>query len=328
MKRIFICIYFLITAAFFLGKGVGERQGLEYRFWVDACFHIWVWFLPIILVGILLLKACMKQWKRKNAWKWMLTVLLVGYSGVAMYASFLYVFFSAFAITSDEKMPDGNLVVAVPHGMESIYHYAEPVGLLFRREISFDEKRTAESLSRIYGVSFQALREENGQWVYGSEAYPGVEVTNIRYGFTEVDYLDNDFSLALTSRMLKVHRDVFDSLGVELVSYLFGQSERNPDGLATYTAVLVSEENKERAAEAIGRFIRLTLQEDLRPDGKSIWDCVDGSIFLVVESEERGKYQSVRNIPFARKPKYSWIFDTEVTAEELAEKIGTCERGK
>ena len=57
-------------------------------------------------------------------------------------------------------------------------------GRFFRREFDFDEVRTADSLSKIYGVTFQALREENCQWVYGSDAYPEIEVTNIRYGYT------------------------------------------------------------------------------------------------------------------------------------------------
>ena len=48
---IFICIYFLIVSGFYLGKSVGEKQGLEYRFWVDACFRIWVWFLPLVGQG-------------------------------------------------------------------------------------------------------------------------------------------------------------------------------------------------------------------------------------------------------------------------------------
>ncbi len=316
-----ISIYFLIVAGYSVGKGVGERQGLEYRFWADACFRIWVWFIPILFAGTMLLRACFRQWKRKRSWKWILSVLLIGYIGVAGYASLLYVLINVFTITSDEKMPDGNLVVAVPFGLESIHHYAEPEGLFFRREFDFDEVRTAESLSKIYGVTFQALREENGQWIYGSDAYPEIEVTNICYGYTEVSYLDNDLELALTSKMLKEHQDVFDSHGVELVSYLYGQSEVNPKGLGTYTAVLVSEENKECAAEAIAEFIKLTLQEDLRPDGKSIWNGVNGSIFLVIETEESRKYQSIRNIPFACTPKYSWIFDVSVTAEELVEEI-------
>ena len=277
--------------------------------------------VPILFAGMILLRTCIGQWKRKHPWRWMLSVLLVGYIGVAVYASLLYVLINAFTITSDEKMPDGNLVVAVPYGLESIHHYAEPVGLFFRREFDFDEVRTADSLSKIYGVTFQALRGENCQWVYGSDAYPEIEVTNIRYGYTEVSYLDNDLELALTSKMLKEHQDVFDSRGVKLVSYLYGQSEVNPKDLGTYTAVLVSEENKDCAAEAIAEFIKKTLQEDLRPDGKSIWNGVNGSIFLVIETEEAGKYQSIRNIPFACKPRYSWIFDTTVTAEELLEEI-------
>ena len=322
---ILIGIYFLIVAGYCLGKRIGDRQGLEYRFWMDACFRIWVWFAPILFAGTMLLRSCIRQWKgnssRKNPWRWVLLVLTIGFAGAAVYTSLFYVLFSAFTMTSEEKMPDGNLVVAVPSGMESVHHYAEPVGLLFRRKFTFDEKRTADSLSKIYEVPFQALREENGQWIYGSDAYPEIEVTNIRYGYMETDYLDNNFELALTGKMLQEHQELFASCDVELVSFLFGQSEVNPEGLGTYTAVLVSEENKERAAEAISAFIKITLQEDLRPDGKSIWERVYGSIFLVVETEERGNYRSIRNIPFSRRPKYSWIFDASATAEEIEEEI-------
>lgn len=318
---IFPCIYFLIVAGYCLGKVVGEKQGVEYRFWVEAGFRIWVWFVPMLSAGVLLLKVCIRKWKRKSPWKWILSVLLVGYAGVAMYLSLLYVLINAFTMTSDERMPDGNLVVSVPYGMESIHHYAEPVGLLYRREFTFDEERTADSLSKIYGVTFRALREENGQWFYGSDAYPEIEVTNIRYGFTKVNYLDNNFELALTSKMLKEHQEIFASRGVELVSYLYGKTEVNPEGQGTCNAVLVSEDNRERAAEAIAEFIKVTLQEDLRPDGESTWDCVNGSIFLVTGTEEEDKYQSIRNIPFALKPEYSWIFDATVTAEEIVEEI-------
>lgn len=318
---IFIGVYFLIVAAYCLVKAVGEKQDLEYRFWADACFRIWVWFVPILFAGVLLLKACIRQWRRKNFGRWILSLLTVGYAGGAVYLSLLYALISAFSLVTDEKMPDGNLVVAVPNGMESIHHYAEPVGLFFRRNISFDEKRTAESLSKIYGVTFQPLKEDNGEWVYGSDVYPDVEVTNITYGFTKANYLDNDFELVLTSRMLEEHQEMFALYGVELVSYIYGRNEMIPEGQGSCTAVLVSEENKELAAEAIAEFIRITLREDLRPDNKSIWDCVNGSIFLVTDTEENGEYQSLRNIPFALKPEYTWIYDASVTASEIAEEI-------
>lgn len=313
--------YFLIVAGYCLGKVVGKKQNLEYRFWVDACFRIWVWFVPVLFMGITLLKACVRKWKQHSLWKWILTVLSLGYIGVALYFSFIYVLVALFTLTFDEKMPDGNLVVAVPYGMESIHHYAEPVGLLFRKEFTFDEERTADSLSKIYGISFEALREENGQWIYGSDVYPEVEVTDVLYGFMESNYLDNNFSLALTSKILEAHQEVFASQGIELVSYIFGQSEANPDGKGIYTAVLVSEENKERAAKAIAEFIKVTLHNDMRSDGESIWDCVDGSIILVTDTGKEGKYKSIRNIPFALKPEYTWIFDETVTASEIAEEI-------
>lgn len=317
---VFICIYFLIVAGFYLGKNVGERQGLEYRFLVDACFRIWVWFVPILFAGIMILRICIKQWKRKSPWRWILSVLLLVYGCGAVYVSFIYVLVNAFTITTDEKMLDGNLVVAEPYGMESIHHYAEPVAVFFRRDFSFDEVRTADSLSKIYGVPFQAVREEHGQWFYASEAYPEIEVTNILYGYTETSYLDNNFRLALTSKQLEKHQDIFDFYGIELVSYVYGQAENVQEGQRAYMAVLVSEENKQKAAEAIAAFIEATLEEDRRPDGKSCWVDVDGSIILVVTTEN-GSYKSIRNIPFSLKPEYSWIYDADVTSEEIAKNI-------
>lgn len=91
---------------------------------MDACFRIWVWFVPILFAGIMILRICIRQWKSKSPWRWVSSVLLVGFT-------------------------------------------------------------------------------------YGSDAYPEIEITNIRYGFTEVNYLDNNFALALTSRMLEEHQDVF-----------------------------------------------------------------------------------------------------------------------
>ena len=317
---ILICTYILVVTGYYLGKDAGERLGLEYRFWVDACFHIWVWFLPILLIGALVLKTCIRQWKKKSIWRWILSVLSICYIGVATFASFFYILFSAFTITYDKKMPDGNLVVAVPDGMESIHYYAEPVAFFFRRDFSFDQVRTADSLSKIYGVDFQAVMEENGQWIYASDAYPGVEVSNICYEFTESSYLDNDFSLILTGKMLEKHRWIFEDYGIELVPYRFGQNESETNDRRTITAVLVSEENKLNAAQAIATFIQTTLEEDHRADGKSCWNSVDGSIFLVVSTEEEA-YQSICNIPFSLKPKYYWIYDNNVTPEEIAEKI-------
>ena len=313
--------YITVIIAYIIGKAVSANTGLEYRFWVETLFRIIVWFVPVLLIGVMILLACIKQWKRKSGGRWAWLVALLIYGCAAAYLSFLYILFGAFTMTTDEKMADGNLVVTVPEGLECTYYYAEPVGIFFRREITFDEERLAESLSNIYGVDFQAKRKEDGENAYVSEAYPGIEVQIIRHGYTENVYLDNDLNFILTSPKLEEHRSIFDENGVDLVPYVYGRTEENPEGYGTYHAVLITGENQEGAASAIAEFIRTTLQEDLRADGESCWSSVDGSIFLVVRNEETGKYSSIRNIPFGLEPENNWVFDVSVTDEEIIEEI-------
>ena len=316
-----VVTYFIIVISYYIGKTAAGNAELEFRFWVDVLFRIIVWFVPVILIGIVCFLSCVKQWKKRSRARWIVSFALIVYGVAAAYVSFLYVFFSAFTITSDQKMSDGNLVVAVPHGLDCYHHYAEPVGIFFRRNISFDEERLANSLSKKYDENFINQRLDSGEPVYVSDAYPGIEVKILRHGYTESDYLDNDLKYALTSQKLKEHRTFFDKNGVELVPYVFGKTEEAPEGHGTYYAVLITDENKEEAATAIAEFIQTTLKDDLRTDGESCWSNVDGSIFLVVKNEETGEYHSIRNIPFSLNPKYSWVFDENVIAEEIIEEI-------
>ena len=315
-----IVAYFIIVVSYYIGKTVAGNAELEFRFWVDVLFRIIVWFVPVLLIGVMIVLSCVKQWKKRSGARWIVSVALIVYGLVAAYLSFLYVFFSAFTITSDQKMADDNLVVAVPHGLDCYHHYAEPVGIFFRRNISFDEESLANSLSKIYDVNFINQRLDSGETVYVSDAYPGIEVKILRHGYTESDYLDNDLKYALTSQKLEEHRTIFDKNGVELVPYIFGKT-KEPEGYGTYDAVLITDENKEEAATAIAEFIRTTLKDDLRTDGESCWSNVDGSIFLVIKNEETEEYNSMRNIPFSLNPEYSWVFDENVIAEEIFEKI-------
>ena len=316
-----VLTYGVVIFVYFLGGAVFSNAGLEYRFWVDVRFRIVVWFVPALLLWVMILLACIKQWKKKSGGRWIWLIALLIYGCIAAYLSFLYVLFGAFTMTSDEKMPDGNLVVAVPEGMEYYHHYAEPVGIFFRRDISFDEERLAESLSIIYDADFQVQKADDGGTVYVSESYPGVEVQIIRHGYNESNYLENDLKFALTSQKLEEHRSILGENGVELVQYVYGRTEENPEGYGTYYAVLITDVNQEGAARAIAEFIQTTLQEDLRADGESCWSSVDGSIFLVVRNEETGKYSSIRNIPFGLEPENNWVFDVSVTDEEIIEEI-------
>lgn len=316
-----VLVYAATILVYFLGGAVAGNAGLEYRFWAEVLFRIIVWFVPALLFGVMILLACIKQWKKKSGGRWACIIALLIYGCVAAYLSFLYILFGVFTMTTDEKMADGNLVVAVPEGMEYDHHYAEPVGIFFRRDISFNEERLAESLSIIYDVDFQVQKADDGEAVYISESYPGVEVQIIRHGYTESNYLENDLEFALTSQKLKEHRGIFEENGVELVPYVYGRTEENPEGYGTYYAVLITDENQEGAARAITEFIQATLQEDLRADGESCWSSVDGSIFLVTRNEETGEYSSIRNIPFGLEPEDFWFFDESVTGKVILEEI-------
>ena len=318
--RATVVAYFIIVVSYYIGKTVAGNAELEFRFWVDVLFRIIVWFVPVLLIGIMIFLSCVKQWKKRSRARWIVSIALIVYGLAAAYLSFLCVFFSAFTITSDQKMADDNLIVAVPHGLDCYHHYAEPVGIFFRRNISFDEERLANSLSKIYDVNFTNQRLDNGEAVYVSDTYPGIKVKILRHGYTEIDYLDNDLKYALTSQKLKEHHTIFDKNGVELVPYILGKT-KEPEGYGTYYAVLITDENKEKAATAIAEFIRTTLKDDLRTDGESCWSNVDGSIFLVVKNEETEEYHSIRNIPFSLNPEYSWVFDENVIAEEIFEEI-------
>lgn len=320
-----IVSYIAIIAGYLLGKVIAGNAGLEYRFWAETIFRIIVWFVPVLLIGAMILLACIKQWKKKSGIRWILVIvlaiILVFYVLVAAYLSFGYILINVFTMTTDEKMADGNLVVAVPEGMEYYHHYAEPVGFVFRRDITFDDQRLADSLSKVYGVSFQVENSDGEDTEFISDVYPGIEVKIIRHGYTESNYLENDLKFALTSQRLEKHRKIYEENGVELVPYVFGRTEEKPEGHGTYFAVLITEDNQEGAAKAIAEFIRATLQEDLRADGESCWNSVDGSVFLTMRNEETGEIESLRNIPFSLNPEHYWVFDETVTSEEILEKI-------
>ena len=315
-----IIAYLIVAIGYFLGKSVIEGAGLEYRFWVEALFRVIVWFVPVLLIGVALFLTVIKRRKEGGSGRgWM--VVLALYCLGAAFLSFCYVLTNAFLMTTDEKMPDGNLVVTKQVGLECEYYYAEPVGLFCRRAFLFDAEKTAESLSAIYGVSFEAQYIAGGDAVYVSEAYPGLEVKILHYGNSETSYLDCDLPYVLTSQMIEKHEHIFKENNVELVPYTFGKSEDNPEGHGTYFAVLISKENQEDAAQAVSEFIQATLLEDLRTDGESCWESVNGSIFLVKKNAETGEAEAVRNIPFSLNPENWWVFGKEATKAEVLEDI-------
>lgn len=314
-------MYILIIMAFFIGKKLAESAGLEYRYWVEFLFYMIAWLVPVVLVGMFIVMARRRSIAKRMSVKIIITIVLIIYCLIAGMMSLGYSFILVLSMTTDEKMPDGNLVVAVPEGMEYSHYYAEPVGTIFRRQIIFDSKRIADSLSKIYDVNFQSKEIENGETVFISDVYSDLEVKIIGHGYSEFNYLDNNLRYMLTSQKLKEHSEIFEKNNVTLIPYVFGKTKEKPEGYGTLYAVLVTEMNQEAVAISIEEFIRTTLQEDTRVDGKSCWTNIDGSIFLVSSDEESGEMESFRNIPFSMNPSYSWIYDEMVISDEIREDI-------
>lgn len=316
-----IGFYAVVVIGYLVGENVAENAGLEYRSWVEIMFRVIVWFVPILMIGGMFFRICIKQWKKNHKCRWGWGVLAIAYVLFSAWLSFIYVIFGIFSLSTDKKMADGNLVVAGSEGLKSHYYYAEPVGFIFRREIVFDTERLADSLSKIYDLNFYAQKADNGDTVFVSAEYPDLEIKIIRYGYTDSTYLDTDLNYVLTSQLLNEHRKIFDTYDVELVPYVYGRTQDNEEGYGTCYGVLITEENQEDAAKAIAEFIQITMKDDIRTDGESCWSSVDGSIFLVAADTETGEIQSLRNIPFSLNPKHSWVLDKNVTNAEILEEI-------
>lgn len=314
-------MYILIIIAFYIGKKLAENAGLEYRYWVEFLFYMIVWFVPVALIGIFIFKVRSRSIAKELSVKIIMTIALIIYCLIAGMMSLGYSFVLAISMTTDEKMPDGNLVVAVPEGMEYTHYYAEPVGAIFRRRIIFDSERIADSLSKIYNVNFQTQKAENGEYVFISDMYPDIEVKIIRHEYSKTNYLYNNLNYMLTSQKLEEHIEIFEKNNVTLIPYVFGKTKEKPEGYDTLYAVLVTEKNQEDVAIAIAEFIQTTLREDMRIDGKICWLNIDGSIFLVSSDDESGEIESFRNILFSLNPSYSWIYDERVTSDEIREII-------
>lgn len=221
-------------------------------------------------------------------------------------------------------MADGNLVVTDSEGMESISYFAEPVGFLFRREFTFDDERTAESLSDIYDMNFEAKTLDNGNTVFEAEEFPGLEVKVIRYGYTKIDYLETDINYVLTSSLIEKHKDIFDDYGVELVSYPAAYGLISENEASDCLGVMIEEDNIENTADAIAEFIRLSLTEDKRADGESCYKSVSGNITLFAEDPITGGQRELGNLSFDPEPDHSWVLDENVTNEEVRERIREC----
>lgn len=317
---IIIC-YAVFIITYFIGAQYAGSNGLEYRSWIDMLFRLVLWAVPVFILGLLLFSTFKKGHKNRGSLRFLWMGIFVVYVAVAAFLTFLYIFISAVNLSTDEKMEDGNLVVTVSDGMESFHYYAEPVGFLFRRTFEFDDDRLAYSLSKMYDLHFSAKKSASGDTIFVSPEFPELNVRVIRTGYIRSSYIEDDLRYILTSKMLDKHKDIFNSYHVELIDYPFSTASGKDVYKNTFIGVLVSEENKEFAADAVAKFIHKSLSEDYRADGKGVWKNIDGSIFVLIEDEQTGEIQSYRNIPFSLNPKYSWIYGKDVTKNDILKSL-------
>jgi len=319
---IIITCYFLFAALYFGGDAILAQKGLEYRVWVDLSAHIFIWCIPFLLVGMLLwngIKALLLQGKK------VVSGLLLGcfvlFIVFSTLAAVYMLFFTALKMETEARMPDGNLVVAVPtEYAERDLYYAKPVGILARKKFSWDSEHYAKSLSKIYDTEFTAVQDERLGTVYHSEDYPGLDVQVWGVGYEESDYLRENLRQLATSNELDKKGKKFFQNAAELTEYEVEAGwnfER--ESKYTVTALTVYWKQMNEAAEKIALFIREELLEAHRADGKNLWDDMTGTIFVTLKFSPNDKKSHNFNISFRNEPGNFWVYGEDVTADEIEE---------
>lgn len=318
-----IVFYVAATITYHACLSIAKNNGFDLRLWVEMVHRIILWGIPAIFIGYLLLILFLRFRSRHEKFKWLLNLLMALCVLAAAGIVCLWFLISMITVPSEEKMPDGNLVIGVPDGMETIWHYAEPVGIIFRKDFEFDDEKLAESLSKIYALHFTVTQGKDGNRIFVASEFPEIEVRIIRQGYQTYSYLDTNLELMLASDLLFKHKDIFEKENISIESYALQYNPNPRNGVTSdipYFGVMIDEENKESAAKAIAEFIKVSIRDDKRNDGVGCWDNLTGKILLLKE-DENGQIQSFRSIPFSKTPEHWWTFDENVTYEDVLKDI-------
>ena len=84
-----VVTYFIIVISYYIGKTAAGNAELEFRFWVDVLFRIIVWFVPVILIGIVCFLSCVKQWKKRSRARWIVIIITQNLLGFSLGETFL-----------------------------------------------------------------------------------------------------------------------------------------------------------------------------------------------------------------------------------------------
>ncbi len=293
-----------------------QRNQLECREWVTQAHLLLMWGIPLLIIGTLIWRLHQKLPK----WQTLVTAGFVVYCILAVLVFLSVAFCSAFLQNTTEfTMDDGNYEISVSGGfLEGISYryYAEPVTIFARKRFEWDEKRYAQSLSKIYDVDFHYVgNNEHGDPQFSSPSYYDIIVTV--YG-VESHKIYDDLNTQLTSLRLQEEWNKHFVHGEELVLfhhdfYSDSSSNRTP----IFALVVVPDKLEDIAADIVS-FIKEECDSATRTDGKKLYKNVNGSICLLFkESETSTEYIRTRNIPYGTSGNYFWLHDASVTAEEI-----------
>lgn len=321
LYRFVISGYVLMAGAYFAGARWMSGRGMEYRMWAELAARILLWCVPLLLTGALLWEGIKNFTCRgKKAAAGFLLGCFVLFIICGTLLTVYKMFMGAMTMKTETKMPDGNLVVTAANDYgASVSCFAEPVGILARREFLWDSRRYSESLSAIYDTEFTfSVHEELGA-IYRSEDYPGLDVQVWGAGYRKEDYLRENLSYLATGQQLEKAGTRFFQGAARLKKCDMkedGISEGQPGAYRT-TALLVYGDRIEKAAERIALFIREELTKARRPDGKFLWENMEGKIPVILQISEKNMDFCSFFITFGKTPENFAVYDEEVTAEDI-----------
>lgn len=292
---------------------LSARQ-IELRLWVQDWYHVILWLFPVIMIEVLILQV--RNYFVSQSRKARSGLMVAGsifYSLIAFI--FLVMQFIGYSFNRDSEttMKDGNLRIGrTDAGYVVDVDYAEPVTVFARKCFTWDPKRYAESLSKIYDTEFIYVGDDSGYPTFYSDDYPNIYPKV--YGID--DEIDEDLRYLVTSSRLQEEWETYFTHGEDLVRYVpekyYGtESERSP-----VYALVVYRDKQGETSEDIAAFIKGECESAKRPDGKGLYDNLNGSIYLLFKDEPDGEILSTRNIPYGKKTQ-SWIYDAAVTAEDI-----------
>lgn len=214
------------------------------------------------------------------------------------------------------RMKDGYLRIteSVAYGTPNEVYYAEPVYGIARQKFTWDTEHYAQSLSRIYDTEFVPVMDERKGQVYISEDYPDVKVQVWGVDRTADPELKENLSYLLTSSEIEKKGQSYFGDAVQLTKKQQTTVEQmNQEADLSYEVTAL---NHSCRSDGCGRSQKIAafIQEELKT---SLFDHVQGSIFIVLKSSVSDPEGWSFNLPFSVHPSDSWVYGADVTAEVI-----------